>query len=130
MAIISFISILGYLFPISYLLKINFQRSLFLIISTIISLEYIFCFLNILKQGSYIIICLGYILLIASLRVIFINFKFASKYLTPGLIIPLSITLFFSVLSLFIIPGTFDEWVQWLPHAKLVYLNEGFINKS
>ncbi len=123
-------SILGYLLPVSYLLKINFQRSLFLIISTIISLEYIFCFFNILKQGSYIILCIGFISLIASLKIIFTNPDYVKKYLTPSLIIPLSITLFFSYLSLFIIPGTFDEWLQWIPHAKIVYYNDGFITKS
>ena len=49
MAVISLVSILGYLLPVSYLLKINFQRSLFLIISSIITLGYIFSFLDILS---------------------------------------------------------------------------------
>jgi len=129
MVVISLISMLGYLFPVSYLLKLNFQRSLFLIISSIITLEYIFSFLDILKIGSYIILCLGYILLILSTKIFYTNHKYISKYFTPGFIIPFSITLFFSFLSLLIIPGTFDEWVQWLPHAKLLYFNEGFLTK-
>ena len=127
MALIPLISIIGYLLPVSYLLKLNFQRSLFLIISTIITLEYIFCFLDILKLGSYIILCLGCISLIISSKIIYANHKYIPKYFTPGLVIPFLITLFFSFISLLIIPGTFDEWVQWLPHAKLLYINEGFI---
>jgi len=126
--VLIFLSLLGYYFIFIKYFKTSSENTLFFIVSSIIFIFYWLAYFNILFWGAYAILVIGWLGLPLMFYVCCGNKKVLwQQYLTPVFIISLFYIVFLSLLSIGVHVNSVDEFAQWGPHAKFMWLNHGFI---
>src|SRR3990167_1465986 len=131
MDILVCLSLLGYCFALRRFSSFPIEYTPFFIISTCITLLYIFAYNDCLKIGTDALLCFGGLFLIFSPLFFMLDKKqLAEKYFTPGFVFSIAVIALFLFLSHGVHFAGWDEFTHWGPHDKLVYFNNGFINAS
>jgi hypothetical protein len=117
----------GYCFSLTKIFNIPITTVPFLLISSIITLLYVAAYFHILPIITYIVLSLGAISLFSIPFILRRDRKvILVKYLTPGFIVTIFCMICLSFLSLHQHFAAWDEFSHWGPHAKLLYINNGF----
>lgn len=122
------LSLLGYCFALTRFSKWPIAFSPFFIISCVITLLYFFAYIHCLKAGTDGIFFSGLILLILSPS--YLKNKLFEKYFTPSLIISILFLTIFLTLAYHQCFSKWDEFTQWGPHSKLLFLTNRLITQS
>ncbi len=130
MTILVCLSLLGYCLALSRVSKWPVEAAPFFVISSMITLLYIFAYCNILKIGADGVLILGGLLLVASPFYLKNHLNHIEKIIKPGFIVSLLFIILFLWLSSQVHFSGFDEFTQWGPHSKFVFYNNGFISAT
>ncbi len=131
MPFITCLCILGYCLALTRLSKWRIEFTPFFIISSIITLLYIFAYTHTLQFGTNALLLIGGLLFILSPLFLFSERAiFFEKYATPGLIITLCFSALFLSLANQSHLSAWDEFTHWGPHSKLVFYHNGFLTAS
>ena len=131
MVVLTCLSLLGYCIALRHLSKWPITVAPFFIISSIITLLYIFAYLDFLKTGTSIILIVGGFLLLCAPFFLWKEKKvFWETNATPGFVINLGFIALFLTLARYAHFSYWDEFAQWGPHTKLVYFHNGLIRAS
>ena len=129
MEFFGFLSILGYCFAFKRFLRLRIESTTLLILSFIVSISYIAAYLHVLKMIAMILQLLGGLFFLTTPFYIKKG-KFLQDYLTPGFTFVVLTTFLFIFLATKIIPMNWDGNTHWVPLAKLLFHNYGFVNST
>lgn len=128
MEILAFISIFGLCLGLKRISTWPIEFTPFFVVSSIISLLYLFGYIHILKFGTDALLFFGALLFILSPLYLKKDKNFFWKtIITPGLVIFIGFLIIFLLQAHHGFFYVWDEFSHWGPHSKLVYLNNGFL---
>lgn len=131
MPFITCLCLFGYCLALTRFSKWRIEITPFFVISSIITLLYIFAYAHMLELGTNLLLTTGAALLLFSPAFLFSERDiFFEKYATPGLIISLGFITLFLSLAYHAHLSAWDEFTHWGPHSKLVFYHHGFLTAS
>jgi len=122
---------MGYCFFLSRMNQQATEASLFIIVSSIITLFYIASLCGVLQPTAWITLIGGWSALLATPWCVEKNWRlFLNKYITPGFICSLFVIIIFCLMAQHLMLTGEDELTHWGVVAKLIYYYNGLIPGS
>lgn len=119
--------LLGYCLALARFSRWPIEKTPILSVSIVVTILYLFTYMGQLRVGAYVVLMLGFFLLLLSPVYIEKNLEtICTRYLTPGFIFWLLITGIFCIFAGLHWMKSWDEYAQWGPHAKILYLFRRF----
>jgi len=124
------LSLLGLCWLIKQLSSLTIEVIPFLTVSALIAVLYLSAYWNLLQPVTYFLLILGGVSLL-SLSATWVKKRAVvnQTFFTPNFMSFLFYVLVFGVLAQGIQIAGFDEFTQWGPHAKLLFLHHGFVTQ-